>query len=452
MLGGGEVEQKGDTRMASTKGKVKIVLVGAGSASFGRGTLADIMSCEDLRDYDCTMVLVDIDEKALNQMAGLAELIRDHYKSRVKIEKTVDRAEALPDADYVIISVTQKRYELWEQDFRVPLAYGFRHVLGENGGPGALFHALRNYEIVLPICHDIERLCPDALVLNFTNPESRILMAMTHLTKVNAVGLCHGVLEARHRAAQLLGKDLDDLNIVTGGLNHFFWLLKVEDARTGEDLCPLLRAAVMQESIPPLVRKMVEVFDYLTYPSDDHIGEYLSFAHEFAGLLWHYGGESRKVRQARGPAPTGDWRDEYLSGKRPVDRNLVRPGGEIAVDIIADILEDKNKWEPSVNVLNTGKYVENLPSDAVVEVPAIVNATGVHPEQVGSLPEALAAFCRTQVSIQLLLIEAYRQRSRKLLLQALLLDPVVDSVKRAEEMLDYMLELQKDYLPSFAQA
>jgi len=437
---------KGEHTLASKRNKVKIVLIGAGSASFGRGTIADIMACEDLKGHDCTIVLVDIDEGALDKMASLAELIRDYYQSPVKIEKTTDRTEALPGADYVIISVTQKRYELWEQDFRVPLAYGFRHVLGENGGPGALFHAIRNYEIVLPICHDIEKLCPDALVLNFTNPESRILMAMTHLTKINAVGLCHGVMGARGRAAQLLGKDLSELNIVTGGLNHFFWVLKVEDANTGEDLYPLLRQRI-QESCTPLVQKMVEVFDCFTYPSDDHIGEYLSFAHEFTGLLWHYGRECRKV--ARSESSAGDWRDDYLSGKREVDDGLVRPGGEIAVDIIADILEDKNKWEPAVNVLNTGKYVENLPTDGVVEVPAIVNASGVHPEQVGSLPEALAAFCRTQISIQLLLIEAYRKRSKKLLLQALLLDPVVDSVKRAEEMLDYMLELQKDYLPEF---
>jgi len=427
--------------------KVKIVLIGAGSASFGRGTIADIMACEDLRHHDCTVVLVDINEEALNKMAGLAELIRDYYQSPIKIEKTTDRTEALPGADYVIISVTQKRYELWEQDFRVPLAYGFRHVLGENGGPGALFHAIRNYEIVLPICHDIEKLCPDALVLNFTNPESRILMAMKHLTKINAVGLCHGVLGSRTRAAELLGKDLNDLNIVTGGLNHFFWVLKVEDANTGEDLYPLLRQRI-QESCPPLVQKMVEVFDCFTYPSDDHIGEYLSFAHEFTGLIWHYGREARKVTKSE--SDSGDWRDDYLSGKRQVDDNLVRPGGEIAVDIIADILEDKNKWEPAVNVLNTESYIENLPTNAVIEVPAIVNATGVHPEQVGPLPEALAAFCRTQISIQLLLIEAYRKQSKKLLLQALLLDPVVDSVKRAEEMLDYMLELQKDYLPTFS--
>jgi alpha-galactosidase len=424
----------------------KVVLIGAGSASFGRGTLADIMSCPDLSKHDCTVILVDIDETALDKMAGLAELIREHYKSPVRIEKTTDRTEALPDADYVIISVTQKRYELWEQDFRVPLAYGFRNVLGENGGPGALFHAMRNYGIVLPICRDIEKLCPDALVLNFTNPESRILMAMTHLTEVNAVGLCHGVLEARRAAARLLERDLDDLNIVTGGLNHFFWLLKVEDAQTGEDLRPILRQRAM-EVCPPLVQKMVEIFDLFTYPSDDHIGEYVSFAHEFTGLLWHYGQETKQVPKKES-APE-DWRDEYLSARRPVDENLVRPGGEIAVDIIADILEDKGKWEPSVNVLNTGGYVENLPANAVVEVPAIVDAAGIHPEQVGELPEALAAFCRTQISIQLLLIEAYRQRSKKLLLQALLLDPVVDSVSRAEEMLDHMLELQKDYLPEF---
>lgn len=428
------------------KDKVKIVLIGAGSASFGRGTLADIMSCEDLKNYDCTVSLVDIDEPALNKMAGLAELIQDHYKTSVKIEKTTDRVEVLPGADYVITSVTQKRYELWEQDFRVPLAYGFRNILGENGGPGALFHAMRNYGIILPICRDIEKLCPDALVLNFTNPESRILMAMCHLTEVNAVGLCHGVLQARRHAAQIIGKDLDDLKITTGGLNHFFWILKIEDASTGEDLYPLLREKA-KDSCPPLSQKMLEIFDYYIFPSDDHVGEYVSFAHEYTGLLWHYGREFKKVPKTE--SPSADWRDEYLSGKRPVDDNLVRPGGEIAIDIIADILGDKDGWEPSVNVLNTGKYIENLPTDAVVEVPAVVNATGVHPVHVGPLSEALAAFCRTQVSIQLLLIEAYRDHSKKLLLQALLLDPVVDSIQRAEEMLDHMLELQKDYLPEF---
>ena len=432
--------------MGSEDNQKKIVLIGAGSASFGRGTLADIMSCEALRGQDLTLVLVDINEEALNKMAAVGEMIREHYGSSVRIESATDRTQALPGADFVITSVTTKRIELWEQDFRVPLAYGFRHCLGENGGPGALFHALRNYEIILPICQDIEKLCPEALLLNFTNPESRILMAVSHLTKVNGIGLCHGVLQARTAAAKLLERDLDDLHIITGGLNHFFWVLNIEDRRTGEDLSSQLLDRA-KESCSPLVAKLAEVYDHYIFPSDDHVGEYLSYTHEYLGLAWHYGTEHRPVPLTQNPQE--DWRDAYLSGAKLIDDFLVRPGGEIAVDIIADILGDRNQWEPSVNVLNTGRYVENLPEEAVVEVPAMVDAAGVHPEKVGPLPEGLAALCRTQVSIQLLLIEAYRQRSKKLLLQALLLDPVVDSLKKAEEMLDHMLDLQKDYLPEF---
>lgn len=425
----------------------RIVLIGAGSASFGRGTIADIMACEDLRGQGCTLVLVDRDEAALARMARLAEMIRAHYGAPVRLEATTDLSAALPGAGFVIISVAIHRMELWEQDFRVPLAHGFRHCLGENGGPGALFHALRNFELVIPICREVERLCPDALVLNFTNPESRIVMAMDRLTSVRAVGLCHGVMGARRRAAELLGRPEDDLEMVTGGLNHFFWMLKVADARTGEDLYPAFRERV-RETGPPLVRKMLEVFGCFTYPSDDHIGEYLAFAHEFTGLRWHYGLECRQVPRER-QAEATDWREEYLSGGRQADDRLVHPGGELAADIIADILCDRKRWEPAVNVPNTGRFVENLPEEAVVEVPAVVDASGVHPVSVGPLPEALAAYSRTQVSIQRLLVEAYRERSRNLLLQALLLDPVVDSVERAEAMLDTMLELQADYLPEF---
>jgi alpha-galactosidase len=300
----------------------------------------------------------------------------------------------------------------------------------------------------MPICHDIERLCPGALLLNFTNPESRILMAIKHLTPLDAVGLCHGVLGTRREIASVLGRDLGDLEIVTGGLNHFFWVLGIRDAKTGEDLYPLLRKRGL-ESSPPLARKMLETFGYYTFPSDDHIGEYLSFAHEYCSLLWPHGAERRAVPSNDSQAV--DWRDEYISGAKPVDGDLVRPSGEVALDIISGIINDTNEWQPSVNVLNNGGYVENLPRDAVVEVPAVVNSEGINPQCVGPLPDPLAALCRIQVSIQLLLVEAYRQRSRKLLLQALLLDPVVDGAERAEEMMDHMLELQKEYIPSLSQ-
>ena len=423
---------------------VTIVLIGAGSASFGLGTVADVLGHAALRRHDVTLRLVDIDEEALGKTARLAEMIRAYRGSRVRLEKTIDRREALPGADFVITAVTRDRMALWEQDFRVPLAFGFKHCLGENGGPGALFHALRNYEIILPICRDVEGLCPDALVMNFTNPESRILMAMCHLTRVRAVGLCHGVLMARGDVARWLGRDLAGLDIVTGGMNHLFWVLRVADRASGRDLYDELRQQVRTHA-PPLVRKLAEVFDLLVFPSDDHVGEYLAFATEFTGTLWPYGRERRPA----GDAPPPDWREPYLAGAKAADDRLAQPGGEIVVDLIADVLDDAGRWEPTVNVLNTGGWVENLPPEAVVEVPAVVDAAGVHPEKVGPLPEALAALCRTQVSIQRLLVEAYRTRSRKLLLQALLLDPCVDSVARAEAMLNHMLELQKAYLPRF---
>jgi len=430
--------------------QASIVLIGAGSASFGRGTVADVLANDGLRKHDVTLWLVDTDAAALERSMRVAELIRTYRGSDLTLRATTDRCEALPGAHTVITSVATRRMELWEQDFRVPLSYGFKHCLGENGGPGALFHALRSYQLILPICRDVERLCPDAVVLNFTNPESRVLMAMCHLTRVRAAGLCHGVLMARNDAARFLGRDLADLDIVTGGLNHFFWILSIRDHATGDDLYPLLRERAARHA-SPLVRKLTEIYDLLIFPSDDHVGEYLAFATEFTGLQWPYGRERQAVG-ARDEPPPADWLEPYLAGDEPPDERLARPGGEIAVDIVADILDDTGRWEPTVNVLNDGAYVANLPREAVVEVPAIVDAAGIHPQAVGPLPEALAAFCRTQISIQLLLLEAYRTRSRKHLLQALLLDPCVDSVERAETMLDHMLELQKDYLPAFGPA
>ena len=426
--------------------KLRIVIIGAGSV-FTRGILADIASHSDFNKYKTTVVLVDLDDVALSEMMLIGQKIIDHYKAPVVLKKTTDRTDALPGADFVFVAVERHRYELWEQDFRVPLSFGFKHVLGENGGPGAIFHALRNYEIVIPICKDIERLCPDATLLNFTNPEVRIVMAITQLTKVKMVGLCHGVLEARDEISRLLKRDLADLHIETGGINHFFWVLKVQDIKTGEDLYPELRKYAMK-SLPPLARKMMEIYGYFIFPSDDHIGEYISFAHEFTGVRWAYGLESSKLAESE--RWHENWRNRLLTGTgKKVLEELIEPSPEIAIDIITDILGNKGSWRPSVNVPNTEGYIENLPLNAIVEVPATVDAAGVHPIKVGPIPEALAAFTRTQISIQLLLVEAYKKRSKNLLLQALLLDPVVDSCERAEKMLDYMLELQSEFLPEF---
>jgi len=147
--------------------EIKIALVGAGSNSFGRAVIADVLSSRDLAKRDTTLFLMDIDEAALKKMFLFAGLVKEHRKTPVRIHAATDYREALSGADYVITSVARKRMECWEKEFCIPVSLGFRHVLGENGGPGAAFHTLRSLNLVIPVCREMEKFCPEALLLNF---------------------------------------------------------------------------------------------------------------------------------------------------------------------------------------------------------------------------------------------------------------------------------------------
>ena len=426
---------------------MKIVLIGAASASFGRGQIADLLQAQELNGHGLELALVDTDATALEMMTRLAERIKAHTGSDFTITATTDRCAALPGADFVIVAVARRRMELWEQDYRVPLAYGFKHVLGENGGPGAVFHTLRSLELIIPICRDVERCCPDALLLNFTNPEARVLHAINHLTRVKAAGICHGVFGALWQIAHYLQRPIEEFDIVSAGMNHFYCIVQVTERATGRQWLPeLIRLAAADATAPPLFRQLADIFGVFTFPSDDHIGEYLAYGAEFHGYRWPYGIESRAVDTVYPPLPLA----EYAGGLRPIDADVLRESGEITVPIIADILLDRGSYRHAVNVLNREGYIENLPRDAAIEVPAIVDAAGIHPQHVGPIPETFAAMMRTQFSIHSLLTEAYRTRDTALLLQALLLDPNVNSITAARELLDVMLELQREYLPAFA--
>jgi len=445
---------------------MKIVLIGAGSFSFGRGQIVDILTCRELQDKGVTLSLVDTNAEALELMVRLAERMREHYSANITIESSTDRCQALPNADYVLIAVAAKRMPLWEQDFRVPLSYGFRHCLGENGGPGALFHALRSFKLIMPICQDVERLCPNALLMNFTNPEARVLNAIQTLTKVRAIGLCHGVLEGLDFITHYLKRPIEELDVAAAGMNHLYTLLHVRDKKTGQDLKGELFEKILDDDsghAPPLFKKLIEIFGVMSYPSDDHIGEYFSFGTEYHGTKWPYGRECRKVlRETKSLVyQDGTFNEEirenthfllkqYVSGKRPLDNDILAPSDEIATEVIVNIELGHEFFIPSVNTMNTPHYISNLPKDGIVEVPAKVDATGVHPQSVGEIPEPLAAVIRTHFAIHKLLVEAYRTKSKKLLLQALLLDPVVNSVTAAEHLLDDMLDLQADFLPDFS--
>ncbi len=304
--------------------------------------------------------------------------------------------------------------------------------------------------MVLPICRDVERLCPDALLLNFTNPESRVLHAILHLTEVKAIGICHGVFGALEAISEYLQRPIDEFDVVSAGINHFYCLLTVKERATGKEWLPeLVQMAALDrsEEAEPLFTKLAEIFGIFTFPADGHIGEYLSYGSEFTGVKWFYGRESRAVSEDDGPGRPS--LEAYASGEVVLDEDILGPSGELTVPIVTDIELNTGNVRPAVNVLNTEGCIENLPRDAVVEVPTRVDGEGVHPLSVGPLPEAFAAMLRTQCTINSLVTEAYRTRDRKLLLQALLLDPNVNSVAGATRLIDEMLALQEEFLPEF---
>lgn len=421
----------------------KVVFIGAGSASFGPGCLVDAIHCEGFSGS--TMVLVDIDEHALNVMYDFALRINEASGAGIKFEKTTDRRKALPDAEFVINSIAVERNELWKLDWQIPKKYGIRQVLGENGGPGGLSHSLRNIPIIIDICHDMEELCPDAWLLNFSNPESRICMAVSQYTNIKAVGLCHGIFMGIDSISEITGIDKMDIDAKAAGLNHFTWMLSLHRKSTGEDIYPLLREKEkeLDPDYMPLTRELFRSFGLFPNPSDDHIGEYLSYAwgkcdhdgYDFAAADAH-----RERQMGRLEA--------MASGKEPVTEYIQRESGEIVFDIITGMLKDSNEVLPAVNIPNRG-CITNLPGDAVVEVPAIVSAAGIQGICIGDLPTGIAALCNQQVAVQKLVVEAAMTGSREAALQALLVDPVIDDIDAARKCLDELLAVHARYLPQF---
>lgn len=429
----------------------KLVLIGAGSYAFGYATFRDLFAARATL-AGSTVVLVDINPQALNLMLRFALRLNEAAGCPFIFEATTDRRAALPGADFVIISIAVKRNELWRLDFQIPLKHGVKHVLGENGGPGGLFHAMRNIPIILDIARDIEELAPAAFVINFTNPEGRICQALHRYTNLKFVGLCHGIEMMRRVAGRLLDLPPQQIDPTAGGLNHFSWVLSLRHAETGADLYPAFRQAVRKRSDAvaaesghtlSLSRYLMETFGYWPLPSDDHVGEYLPYAWEFCGLEGYpfdrVDRESAEFRQQV---------ERWAQGVEPVTPLLTDESLERAIPIITAMLTNAHQYELSVNMPNRG-YIANLPDDAIVEAPAMVDATGIHPIPIGALPEPIAAMCRTQITIIDRVVEAGVHGDRAAALHALLLDPHISSARQAQAILDELLAAQRAYLPQF---
>jgi len=427
----------------------KIVFIGAASAAFGPRVIGE--ACRKQEIAASTLVLVDINKDALEVMTKWANKVNTGYGSPLKIESTTDRLQALPDANFVIVSIAVERNELWKLDWRIPLKHGIKQVLGENGGPGGLSHSLRNIPIVLGIAKDMERLCPKALMMIYTNPENRITMAVERYSEIRAVGLCPGWGDSIVAAAT--GVPQDDILLVNGGLNHFGWLLDIRRKSTGEDLYPLFRKAAAEAppDVLPLSRHLFEIYGYFPRPSDDHVGEYISYAWQFCGLDGYDFDAADQVRAQQWAdvlaIANGEKEFVPMTGNEAAQHGIgepCRPG----LEIIAGIANGTPTYIPSMNIVNNG-LISNLPDWAVVEIPGVAGPDGLRGVQIGPLPKGIAALCRTQVGVQDLCVDAAVKGSRQLALQAMLADPVVQDAGAAENCLDELLKVHAPYLPQF---
>ena len=431
--------------------KTKVVVIGAGSVSFGPSCLRDAVQCPEFRGSE--LCLVDINGEALAKMERLARRLNEESGAGLRITATTDRRKVLSGAEFVVTAIAINRNELWKLDWEIPRKYGIRQVLGENGGPGGLSHALRNIPVILEICRDMEELCPSATLINFTNPESRLVMAVSKHTRIRAIGLCHGVQAGRDAVAEMLGFEPEQVDVKAAGLNHIVCFLAIRHRETGQDLYPRLRA--LADSYPEgypckvwvgqlnLTFEMMRTFGWFLAPSDDHIGEYLGFAWEKAGPHgFDFAGADRQRAE--------NWQriDAVISGLQPPGDWLTKPSGEAEFEIISAALAGRNDYILAVNIPNAG-CITNLPPSAVVEVPAIAGPDGVHGLAMGDLPFGIAALSRNQVAVQELVVEAAVHGDREAAIQAMLLDPVIDSIDTARKVLDELLAVHAPHLPQF---
>jgi len=433
----------------------RLVAIGIGSHIFGIELLRDVFQTPELKGAE--LWLVDVDTETLEQMTGLARRLEAASGWDVAIHSTTERELALPGADFIVTSVAVDRDTTWQLDHELALRHGFGSVDSENGGPGGLSHTLRSIPLMMAIVRDVERLAPGATMLQYTNPENRVALAIRRHSRVRSVGLCHGVAYTRAWMAELLDRPMDALDVHVAGVNHFTWVLAVHDAATGEDLLPAFEAAL--RSLPEdamltevdglrLSRMLHQRFGSFPTTGDLHVGEFIGYAAEVIGTAgWPWDWATARRERARTNVAL------WAAGKKPVEPLLAQPSKEARVNhssahMIGDLLARRTVRRPSFILPNEG-YIDNVEPDIAVEVPGLITDGRARGVPVGPLPEGVAAMVNNEIAIQKLAVEAALTGSRELALQALLIDPVVHSLEAAEAFLEDILTQHRRYLPAF---
>lgn len=437
---------------------MKITFMGAGSTVFARNVIGDAMCTDSLRNS--TFALYDIDEKRLEESKIILEAInRNVNKSRAKIEAYLgveNRKNALRDASFVINAIQVGGYEpCTVTDFEIPKKYGLRQTIGDTLGIGGIFRALRTIPVLEDFARDMQEVCPDCWFLNYTNPMAMLTGYMQRYTPIKTVGLCHSVQGCSRELLKKLDMQdkIDGRSDLIAGINHMAWLLEIKD-KNGNDLYPEIKRRAKQKNLTThedMVRfDYIDKLGYYCTESSEHNAEYNPFyiksrypqlIEKFNIPLDEY--PRRCINQIAG------WEKE---------RDSILANGEITherseeyASYIMEAISTNTLYKIGGNVLNDG-LIDNLPKEACVEVPCLVDASGIKPCHIGALPLQLAAMNSSNIYPQLLTIEAAVTKKKEYIYQAAMMEPHTAaelSIDDIVSLCDDLIEAHKGWLPEY---
>jgi alpha-galactosidase len=433
----------------------KIVLIGAGSHFFARNIITDVLSYPALQDSTITLA-GHIHQEPVDLVAAFAKKMAMEHGFKTKIESTMNRREALQDADYVLAAIRVGGAPATQADRQITSKYGVNESAGDTLGPLGIFFGLRNVPVMLDICRDMAELCPEALLINYTNPLAIIGWAVSDYTTIKNVGICNGVQSTAGDLAKYLGIPKDELDFRIGGINHMAWFLELK--QNGKDMYPLLKEKFKDPAVysgpnahvfgADIVRAEVfKAFGYYCTETSPHLSEYLPYFRKRPELI-----ERFKLQMVdRTPAEREKMRQVNEEGLR----QLVGSKKELSVSrkndygvSIIHTMETGFTARVTGNVKNTG-LITNLPAGCCVEVPCLADKEGLHPCYVGDLPPQLAALNRTNINVQELAVRGIAEKDKTKICQSILLDPLTAAMLTIDEtrqMVEEMFEANREFV------
>jgi len=404
----------------------------------------------------CELILVDPNKEAAEGMAAAAREIARQLAVNILVTATSNRREALRDADFVIVSASLQGARRWQIDFDILTALGMADQARECGGMGGLMNAFRSITLVMDICRDMEELCPQAWILDVTNPMPRVVTAAARYSSIRIAGFCniaHRGPDGYSFLPRLLGKTASEVSIVTAGLNHFAWVLQMKDNRTGEDLLPKLVSYIEEESWPGqdegtqrelrITKRWLREYGAVAAGHVDHHAEYLPYQediHYTTAPPYHGSLEDRNRRLEE--------LKQIGAGNMDYNRLFDHGSWEHPVDVAQALYRGSDLKLDILNVKNEGA-IPGLPVDRIVEVPVNVSGNMIHPLEVPAFPEPLLQLCRVISDVHELVVEAAVTGSVATAKQAIDADPAIGNKEAAYKALEQMLDIHADLLPQF---